>query len=221
MSYQSMTVNNQQPNQTGDIALNLSNLITVVSPTQNQVLKKAASDWATGALTTSAAPIADHFYPNNSYGTGGSTYSQGDYYILRKTSNEFHVENEVTLPQARSTYSPVTTTSWLQEFGFTAANYPAGAVVLFRAVPGPNMPSGGKVAIQWRSSAANQSYANSSPIGNVAHIDDTYGSTAYGVYVSTGSTFYVGLRVVSLSGSIRLVAPTQSIFQQVTIKRLN
>jgi len=221
MSYQSITVNNQQPNQAGDITLNLSNLITVASPTQNQVLKKAASDWATGALTTSAGPIADHFYPNNGYGAGVYTYDQGDYFILRKANNEFHIENQVTLLQARSTYSPQNNSNWLQEFGFAAANYPAGAVVLFRAVPSPNMPSGGEMSIQWRSSGANQSYANSSPIGNVAHIDDTYGSTAYGVYVSTGSAFYVGLRVVSKSGIIRPTTTSTSVFQQVTIKRLN
>lgn len=220
MSHNKISVNTKKPNTNGNITLNIGDIITINSPASGQLLQKKSSDWGTGSLVSSLDGLLNHYYPNNTYGTGSYEYDIDDNVIFRKASNEFSVlETGVTLPNSSGSYVPLTTTSWTDGFTFSSSTFPTGAVILLRAQITPNMTTATYATYQWRI-GTRTALSNTTAIGPIAKNDNGYGATVYGLYQSTGSNTAIGVRLLSKDGQIRLTSSAQSRVLQVTAKRL-
>jgi len=220
MSHNVIKVNNKVPGSDGSITVNLGDVITVNSPSVNQVLQKTVTDWGTNTLSNQLSGHVSFFTATTSYGTGTYSYDVGDNYIFRKSSSEFTTTNYFTLPNASGSYVPLSSSSWTDGFQInsTTQSIPVGSVFLFRAVVCPNSTSG-SLTVQWRIGtgvALNQTTA----IGNMAYSDINGGGVAYGLYISDGTNVEIGLRVIEKSGTFRLTNRDRSYFQQVTVKQL-
>ena len=220
MSHNSIKINGKKPDGNGDIAVNLSDVITVNSPTTNQILQKTVTDWGTGTLLNQLSGHVNFFTATISYGTGSYTYDNGDNYIFRKSSQEFTVSNYISLPHASGSYIPNASTSWTDGFKLNATtqSIPVGSVFLFRAVVCPNATSG-SLTVQWRIGTG-VALSQTTPIGNMAYSDVNGGGVAYGLYVSDGTNVEIGLRVIEKSGTFKITNRDRSYFQQVTVKQL-
>lgn len=219
MSYKKITVNNQAPNASDEISLNLSDIITVASPQPNELLKKAATDWTTETPANTSKAVIDWYYNEASFSNGTYFYDQGDYFTPRRASGEFHILDNISYTTASSSYSPQTNSSLIQSFRFSPTYYPSGAVILFRAVVNPERFSGSDISVQWRV-GKDVTLANSTPIGNIAYSNTKYGATAYGLYVCTETAEEIGIRVVYKTGDLELTNRAHARFQQITAKRL-
>lgn len=217
MSHNKIKINSKTPSSDGNIVINLNDVISVNSPTTNQLLQKTENDWGTNTLSSQLSGHVNFDGGISTYGTSSYTYDIGDTYIFRK---EFTVSNYISLPSASGSYVPAASTTWAEGFKInsTTQSIPVGSVFLFRAVVCPNATSG-SLTVQWRIGtgvALNQT----TPIGNMAYSDINGGGVAYGLYVSDGTNVEIGLRVIDKSGTFKLTNRARSYFQQITIKQL-
>lgn len=220
MSHNSIKVNSKKPSSDGNIVVNLGDVISVNSPTANQLLQKTENDWGTNILPSQLSGHVNFYTPTISYGTGSYAYDVGDNYIFRKASSEFALTDYFSLPNASGSYVPLGTTSWTDGFKLrsTLESIPTGSVFLFRAVVCPTATSG-SLTVQWRIGTG-VALSQTTPIGNMAYSDINGGGVAYGLYVSDGTNVEIGLRVIDKSGTFTLTNSDRSYFQQITVKQL-
>jgi hypothetical protein len=218
MSYNKIQINNQKPNENGDVTVNLNNIITINSPVSGQLLQKSSTDWGTSTLATSISGLLN-FYDD--YGPGNSTYyyAVGDNYASRSASTEYNV-NDFTLITAWGTYSPLNNNNWSMAYRVNASTYPSGTVILLRAVIGPYRHSNSNITVQWFKGSSSTASSNNTPIGNKAFSNNEYGATAFGLLECNGTDIDVMLRVVDVSGNVAITTGYMSRVQQITAKQL-
>lgn len=220
MSHLKLKVNNQTPNNIGDITVNLSNIITVNSPAIGQLLQKASTDWKTGTLTAGASGLLNNL-ATTSAGNIAYKYDVEDNYISRKASNEYNIVNKLTLQNASaSSYIPVGSTSWTMGYKLLASEFPSGSVILFRALIGPFRSSASNITIQWYKGSPYTGLSSNTPIGNKAFSNEDYGATALGLFESDGTDTWAMIRVVAKTGDTAITSGLVASIQQITAKQL-
>jgi hypothetical protein len=219
MSHNQITVNNQSANLSSAITLNLDDIITINSPTTGQLLKKDSTDWKTGLLPAGAAGLINNLATSSS-GNTTYTYDYQDCYISRKQGGEYSVFNDVTWQNSSGSYVPVATGAWAMAFFFSSANFPSGSKVLLRAVVGPYRFSGSNLTVQFFAGSATQGLSNSVAIGQKAYSTVDFGATAFGLYESVGTSTYITIRVVDVTGNIAISSGLVASIQQITAKQL-
>ena len=223
MSYNTTKVNNQVPNNSGEISLNIGDIITINTPVIGQILQKKSTNWGTSNISVQLKGLLNHYYPEGtSFGIGSYEHDVDDNIIFRKASNFFNVQaSGVTTPNAAGSYVPLSTSSWTDGFTFSASAFPVGSVVLLRAQITPVISNTSTYATyQWRI-GTRTALSNTIPIGPIAKNVNGYGATVFGLFQSTGSDTAIGVKVLSKNGSVRLTNPSQSRILQVTAKRLS
>lgn len=221
MSHNQLKVNTKSPNIDGDITVNLSDIITVNTPTSGELLQKAASDWNTAKLPpTGAAGLLNNFDLTAS-GNINYKYSYDDCYISRKVGFEYNIISGLTLVNSTGIYVPVPTGSWAMGYYFSSAEFPSGSKVLLRAIVAPFRFSGSNLTVQFFKGPHTQSLSNSVAIGQKAYSTQAFGATAFGLYESTGSNEYVTIRVVNVtSNNVAITSGYVASIQQITAKQL-
>lgn len=218
MSHLKLKVNNQTPNNAGDITVNLSNIITVNSPAAGQLLQKASTDWKTGTLATGASGLLNNLDVTAS-GNTSYTYDVEDNYISRKASNEYDVLNNISLRNSSGSYVPVGTTSWAMAYRLNPTNFPTGSAVLFRAIIGPTRYSGSSLTTQFH--IGDEALSTATPIGNKAYSTPEFGATAFGLYISEGNTVDITIKIVATTGTkSAITSGSVASIQQITAKQL-
>jgi hypothetical protein len=219
MSYKKISVNSNEPNTSNEVSLNLSDLITVNSPTTGQLLKKTATDWGTDTL--SAFPEGTANYLSGS-GSGNTvyTYDVNDNYIYRTASNELSIyNNNFVITTSSGSYVPISTGSWTMAIRLQST-YKNGKKILCRAVVTPFRTSNSSFTVQWH--IGKDAIGDAIPIGPKCTSTYEFGSTAYGLYEPTGETSdYLTLRVMAMTGSHSITAGLMAFGQQINFKILN
>jgi len=218
MSHNQLKINTKSPNIDGDITVNLSDIITVNSPANGEFLQKATSDWKTNTLTLGANGLLNNLVDYHS--AGSHTFDLQDCYTARKVDGEFNVVDQLSLINSTgNTYIPNSNNKWTMGFEMPASAFPSGATVLFRAVVAPRRASGTYLRVQWHIGVTT-SLANSTPIGNIAYSTPDFGATAFGLYVSDGTTKQIAIRITDISGEHTIPGLTGVAVQQITAKQL-
>tara|TARA_B100000035_G_C20916290_1_gene516404 strand:- start:226 stop:891 length:666 start_codon:yes stop_codon:yes gene_type:complete len=220
MSHNTIKVNNQTPDQHGEITLNLSNIITVNSPQVGELLQKASTDWQTSKLEANLNGLLN-YYDNAGLGRDYYYYDAGDVYDMRKVDNEFNVQEFVMITSSGSYVSRASAnSSWVMAFNVKATDYPSGSVILFRARISPYRHSNSNCTAQWFTGEPTQDITNSTAIGNKAFSDMQYGGTAFGLLKCTGSDIKVMIRITAVTGQIAQQTGYGSRTQIIVAKQL-
>lgn len=220
MSHNQLKVNSKKTNIDGDITVNLSDIITVNSPTSGELLQKASSNWQTGTLRGELSGLLNYY---DDYGNGNYnyTYDVEDNYISRSVSGEYNTAAFTLTPATDSNYKPLTyNTSWTMAYKILSSNYSNGSIILFRAVIGPYRFSNSNITVQWYKGDPTTGISSNTPIGNKAFSDNDYGATAFGLFECDDNDSWAMLRVVDVNGNVAITSGYMSRIQQITAKQL-
>ena len=220
MSHNTVKVNNQTPNEGGEITLNLGDIITVNSPQAGECLQKATTNWQTTQLQSYYKGLLN-YYDDSGSGRTYYYYDQGDVYDMRKVSGEFNVQEFEMIDSYGSYVSrPTGNSSWVMAFKVKATDYPSGSVILFRARISPYRHSNSNCTAQFFTGDPTQAITNSTAIGNKAFSDEQYGGTAFGLLKCSGSDIRVMIRITAVTGQIAQQVGVGSRTQIVVAKQL-
>ena len=211
MSYNAIKVNTKTPNSSGDIDLNLGDLITISSPGSGQLLQKKSSNWGTDSPLT-AVRCDLNWMTKTSYNVGTYNYDIEDNYIWRHNGGEI-TEAMLGASTSSGSYVPVSTAAWYMSFNVGTPLAP-GYYWLLRAVVGPTRSSGSSLKIQWRSGSG--ALNTTTAIGPVAYSTEDFGATCYGLLPTDNNTHNLTLKIIDKTGTIGLHSYVNSFSQQLT-----
>ena len=96
MSHNRITVDNQIPDSSGAIAVNLSSYIDEASPASTQVIKYDGSDWINSASPSISYPVAKVgcFFKSSASLSSSGTFSVNDYLMIIKNVSFAYTYND-------------------------------------------------------------------------------------------------------------------------------
>lgn len=195
MSHNLLKVNSQAPDDTGQVSLSLSDLVTM-TPNQGDVLQTNSNgDWVSSSVASSSVDNVANITNQFSYAVGTYPYGAGDNLIIFKTY--MTLGTGVSHVNASGSYVPVANSAWTMGFSFNGTAF-NGKTVILRAVPSPSCVLSTFVA-QWGFGTG--SLASFTPIGARARVDATHADLAWGRFVGDGTTKTVALKILSRTGS--------------------
>lgn len=116
MSHNKTTVNNEEPDLSGNIPLNLDSYITESNIQNNEVVKYDGSDWINSAISSSLSlnlKVGFH-YDNLGWSQSAKLYGIGDYYIARDQLARNYNGAGFDFNNATSTNTPQSNTRWFE-----------------------------------------------------------------------------------------------------------
>jgi hypothetical protein len=218
MSHNQITVNNQEPDTSGEITLGLSNIVSM-APNDGDVLQTdSGGNWVSTSIAGSSVDTALNFTATPNYAVGTYPYQAADNllvykYLLTKASG-------VTYVNAFGTYSPnnLNNTNWAMAYTFSGSAY-NGKTVFFRAVPTPYCQA--SFVAQW--GIGSGSLSTFTPIGPRANVDETHADIAWGRFVGDGTNKTIALKIITRTGSssqIKLENGTKARTYMIDVKVL-
>jgi hypothetical protein len=124
MSHNITTVDNQNPDNTSNIPVNLSSYINETSVSNNQVIRYDGSNWVNGSNPSPDinAGVGVWFKNTASVSSSGS-YSVNDYLMILKSSSYVHtyLASGYSLKNATSTNTIKSNSNWLEAVNISSA----------------------------------------------------------------------------------------------------
>lgn len=215
MSYKDITVNTVEPE-----GLGLSDVITVVSPIDNQILQKKASDWGTVADSRACDSKIGYLAPGSTPGNTVYTYDVEDNYCWRRGSNEIFLHENITEVSTYSgSYIPLTgNTKWVQGFTMDGTFFD-GKTVLLYALPNPYRFSASSTVLQW--GIGTGAFNSWTSLGPKAEQTDVYGAPCWGLYTGSGTSETLTLKVISKTGTSSITTGSVGQVGQIIMKVIN
>jgi hypothetical protein len=193
MSYNKITVNNQNASAEGDIPININSYISESSPTTNQVIKYDGSNWTNSSYPGSVSADLGLAIFGSTYGWSGGSYyyAAGDYFTIRDYGSLQHRDSGFNFNDATTSNSPLSNTRWAESIDIpTAGTY---LIVCTLAIP-----SGTSMTMRMRN--------NAGEFGMKVTIDRTsrYGAFIYGIGTFVNNDIF-RIVVKSVDGSVKNV----------------
>lgn len=124
MSHNKITVDNQAPNQAGEIPVNMSSYITESSPLSNQIIKYNGTSWINAASSSKSATAGLGLWFRNTASLSSSgSYSLNDYYMIIKASSYAYDyrASGFTYNNATTTNTPKNNANYLESIDIPGA----------------------------------------------------------------------------------------------------
>tara|TARA_R100000388_G_scaffold94606_1_gene82386 strand:- start:1337 stop:1990 length:654 start_codon:yes stop_codon:yes gene_type:complete len=216
MSHNQVTVNNQTPNNTGQITLGLSNIVSM-TPNNGDVLQTDSSgNWVSSSVAAASVDSVLNISASFGYAVSTYKYSAADNLIIFKSM--LTKASGITYVNAYGSYAPVSNSSWAMAYTFNGSTFD-GKTVLFRAVPSPYCQA--SFVAQWGFGSG--SLSSFTPIGPRVNVDNTHADIAWGRFVGDGTNKTVSLKIISRTGSgsqIKLATGLQAFTYMIDVKVL-
>ena len=118
MSHNKITIENQKPDNTGNIPVNLSGFADIITPSENNILKFDGTKW-TNSNTNSNTGVFSNVsvtQRNTSTHSSSGSYSIGHYVMLRRSTSAVHKIQTTgfNLNAATTTNTLKDNTNWLE-----------------------------------------------------------------------------------------------------------
>lgn len=179
MSHNKISIDNNSPDSTGEIPLNLSSFINETSPTNDQVIKYDGANWINAASPsdTGFTSGVGLILQNSASFNGSSNYTVGDYLMIMKTnSRTYRFEKPgYVLNSATATNTIKSNSNWLESI--TVPDAGTYLCICTLSIEGGDMQA------RWESNAGGFS--------NYVHVyssnNKLSGSILLGIVTTTGS----------------------------------
>jgi len=214
MSHNKITVDNQAPNSTGDVPVNVSSYITESSPATDQVIKYDGANWI-NASSPSAIGLnltAGWFHRSGSYSNGTYYYRVGDYHINRKNVSTANVYTDgASLPTATSSNTPLTSTnsSWFESIRLNDA----GTYLCMYSL---NCPDGTSLEYRWEDHNSNAFSAKVKVHSN----NNAWGPICTGIVTTVSTNQRVRVVCQAYSGNVQITEYEEAYNSSMTIIKL-
>jgi hypothetical protein len=212
MSYRTLTVNTVEPE-----GLGLTDVITVASPVDGQILQKKATDWGTVA-DSRACDSKIGYQVNSAPGNTTYRYDVEDNYMWRRASSEIFLHENIAEVAASGSYVPVATNAWVMGFTLDGTFF-NGKTVLLYALPNPFRFSASSTVFQW--GIGTGALSSWSSLGPKAEQTDVYGAPCWGLYTGSGTSETLTLKVISKSGITAITNGSVASVGQIVMKVVN
>jgi hypothetical protein len=194
MSYLTYKTNSVAASGT-NIPLTLTSLVTG-TPSNTNLLGYTGGNYSAVSkdnLTHSYGNAVFNWWNTSPVSTGTVFYSLNDLIIYYTTG----LRNYPTLVAANASYTIGSYGGWYMANKFTGS---VGKTLLLECIFSNDLASGANYTIQWQ---AGSGPTDLSPIGPKTYMDDESCAVCCGIYTVPNATdSYIGIKVVSLSGSI-------------------
>lgn len=119
MSHNKITVSNQNPDSSGNISINITNMsdVNISSPSDNQVLQYSAGQWQNQTFSLGSGLLVLGQGDSDAYSNSGATSMSGSIYLYAPSSSIVN-----TLGATINKYS---STDWVTSVTLPAGNYQA------------------------------------------------------------------------------------------------
>lgn len=197
MSHNVATIDNQGATRTGDLSIDLSNVINGLPETNESVIKTDGSgNWTSGAIVgpTTAPTALVNMTVSGAYSVGNYPYGAQDNLCIYTPL--MTVQTGVSPIYATGSYVPVGTTALIMGYRFAGATWSSKTVIL-RATPSPYCTV--SFVAQWGFGTG--ALSSFTPIGPRVNVDNTHADIAWGRFVGSGSDQDVSLKIISRTGS--------------------
>jgi hypothetical protein len=217
MSHNKITVDNQAPNSTGDVPVNMSSYISESSPSSpsaSQVIKYDGANWV-NSISPSGVGLdlaAGWLHYGGSYVVGGYYYRVNHYHINRKATGTARVYTDNTLlVNATSANTPLTSnnTSWFESIRLNNAG-------TYLCMYSMNCPSGTSIEYQWEDNSSN-TFSNKVTLSNT---NNAWGAICCGIITTTAANDRVRVVCQAYSGNVGISPHEEARNSSMTIIKL-
>jgi hypothetical protein len=215
MSHNKITVDNQVPNSTGDVPVNMSSYISESSPSASQVIKYDGANWVNSISPGGVGLdlVAGWLHYGGSYSVGGYYYRVNHYHINRKATSTARVyTSNTSLVNATAANTPLTSnnTSWFESIQLNNA----GTYLCMYSL---NCPTGTSIEYQWEDNSSN-TFSNKVTLSNT---NNAWGPICCGIITTTAANDRVRVVCQAYNGNVKISTHEEARNSSLTVIKLS